>query len=121
MPTVRMMIPKAPKRILIVEDDPLTREVLCIVVSMDGHQVETAATIEEALFKCNDKIDIVLTGHIMSGMRGDELARTIKQRYPSMRIIMLAVFSPGRMPEEVSQVLIKPFNTEFLRRVLVEP
>lgn len=114
------MIPSPPKRILVVEDDPSIREVLCMVLALDGHQVEEASTGEEALSKCNAETDIVLTDYMMTGMKGDELAKAIKKRYPSKTIIMLTGFPPDQMPQEVSQVLLKPFNTEFLRRVVVE-
>jgi CheY-like chemotaxis protein len=112
------MIPKVPKRILVVEDDPRVREVVCMLLAMDGHELEKASTGEEALSKCGRQIDVVLTDYIMPGMKGDELARAIKRLYPSQKIIMLTGCPPERKPEEVSQILLKPCNTEFLRRVM---
>ncbi len=89
-----------------------------MALSIDGHQIEQASSGEEALSKCNSDIDVVLTDYFMPGIKGDELARAIKGRYPSKTIIMLTGSPPEHKPEEVTELIRKPCDTDFLRRVM---
>jgi two-component system, cell cycle response regulator len=68
-----------PCRVLIVDDDPLVRARLCLLLNDAGYQVEVAATAEQAL----EIIDtahchIVLTDWEMPGMDGLALCRHLR-------------------------------------------
>jgi CheY-like chemotaxis protein len=82
------------QRILVVDDEPTVRESIQILLNHDGHQVEVVSSGEEALEKLRKgSYDFVFTDHIMSGMSGEELARTIKTKYPSQTVVMLTAYS----------------------------
>ena len=67
--------------------------------------------------------DLVVTDFTMSGMKGDELARTIHQRWPNIPIIMLtgsadAIRSSGIPLTGVDVLLSKPFAMEEFRKTI---
>jgi two-component system sensor histidine kinase EvgS len=69
----------APRRILVVDDEPFVCDAVRMMLAFDGHQVETAGSGKEALslFQTG-KYDVVLTDYAMPAMKGDELAVAIK-------------------------------------------
>ncbi len=72
-------------RVLVVEDDPDTRAMLCALLTASGAAVEVAASAAEALDSLNrERPDVVLSDIGMPGMNGHELIGRIRQR-PSER------------------------------------
>ena len=68
-------------RILVVEDEPDTREMLAVLLGLEGHRVETAGNGREALNLLADRsYDVILCNFRMPGMDGDGLYRRIDQR-----------------------------------------
>ena len=109
------------KRILVVDDDPGVRQVLCLLLGAEGHTVIEATTGREAclLFTPGD-FDLIITDYSMPEMNGDELARTVKCLVPSQRILMLTAYS-GEVcgaDNPVDGVLEKPFAIAALRQMI---
>src|SRR6185503_10100314 len=74
--TVTQTIPS--QRILVVDDEPSVRDAIEMILKNDGHRVEAVSSGEDALEKLGKRnYDFVFTDHIMAGMSGEELARTI--------------------------------------------
>ena len=114
-----MSIPS--KRILAVDDEPFVCESLKMMLMYDGHQVETASSGHEALEKFDPaRFDLVVTDYAMPGMKGDQLAKAIKQRSPQMPVILLTAFPPETQPACFNLVITKPFAFEDLRSALVK-
>ncbi|MDQ3815999.1 MAG: fused response regulator/phosphatase, partial [Armatimonadota bacterium] len=67
-----------PKRILIVDDEEINRELLESLVEMFGHESVMARDGQEALAKLTPDIDLVLLDAMMPGMNGFEVARRIR-------------------------------------------
>jgi len=113
-------------RILIVEDEPLVREVLGVYLTEDAHKVVLAANGREGLeaFK-KDEFDLVLTDRAMPEMNGDALAIEIKKLKPRQPIILLTGFGDlmagsGEHPEGVDLVVSKPFTLNTLRGAIAK-
>ena len=105
-----------PKRVLVVDDEPLVSQSVKMVLSLDGHKAETAQSAEEALAKFNkDHYDIIVTDFAMPGMKGDELARNIKNSSPTKPVVLLTAFPPAQLPPEIDLLIIKPFDMDALR------
>ena len=68
-----------PKRILIVDDEEVNRELLIAMVEALGHEYETAEDGFDALAKLNLDIDLVLLDIMMPGMDGFEVARRVRE------------------------------------------
>ena len=107
------------KRILVVDDEPFVSEAIKMMLSHDGHQVETALSGEEALRKFDPaRCDVVFTDFSMPGMKGDQLAEAIKGRSPKTPVILLTAFPPQTKPEAIDLILTKPFVLDSLREGL---
>jgi DNA-binding response OmpR family regulator len=111
-------------RVLVVEDEPLVREVVSVYLNEDGHAVETAINGREGLEKFKDgEFDVVLTDRAMPEMNGDQLAAQIKLLRPDMPVILLTGFGDlmmdvGERPSGVDLVVSKPFTMTSLREAL---
>jgi CheY-like chemotaxis protein len=113
----------APLRVLVVEDEPLVREVLCVYLSEDEHTIVVAKNGREGLemFQ-NGEFDIVLTDRAMPEMNGDALAAEIKKLNPGQKVILLTGFGDviggGEQPGSVDMVVAKPFTLSTLRNAI---
>lgn len=115
-----------PLRILIVEDEPLVREVLGVYLTEDHHQITTAINGREGLekFQAGD-FDLVLTDRAMPEMNGDQLAAEIKKLKPRQPLILLTGFGDlmtgaGEQPDGVDLVVSKPFTLNTLRGAIAK-
>jgi CheY-like chemotaxis protein len=109
-------------RILVVEDEPLVREVLGVYLSEDQHEIVTASDGREGLekFRTGGGFDLVLTDRAMPEMNGDALAAEIKRLKPGQPVILLTGFGDlmsgaGEQPDGVDLVVSKPFTLTTLR------
>jgi len=113
-------------RILVVEDEPLVREVIEVYLREDRHYVETAVNGREGLEKYRaGTFDLVLTDRAMPEANGDVLAAEIKQINPRQPVILLTGFGDlmsgaGEKPEGVDLVVGKPFTMDSLRAAMAE-
>jgi CheY-like chemotaxis protein len=118
-------VPKDALRILVVEDEPLVREVLTVYLAEDKHEIVTANDGREGLekFKSGGAFDLVLTDRAMPEMNGDALALEIKKIAPEQRVILLTGFGDlmagsGEQPKGVDLVVSKPFTLNALRSAI---
>ncbi|MGH9945336.1 MAG: PAS domain S-box protein, partial [Pyrinomonadaceae bacterium] len=121
--------------ILLVEDDPLVREVAREVIESDGYHVLEADGPERALTLCREYegvIALVLTDIVMPRMNGRELARWLKELRPEMRVVYMSGYvddsltrggeASGEGPEQQQQqqrrsdapLVRKPFEPDEL-------
>lgn len=114
----------AKRRILVVDDEPLVCDAVAMMLSFDGHKVQTAHSGPEAL-ACLERetFDLVITDYAMPEMRGDELAQQVVLRYPQMPILMITahaeVLAANKVPlPGVVMVLSKPFMLSTLREAI---
>lgn len=76
--------------ILIVDDDPLTRQALGRLLMRQGYQTSFAATVGEARsLLAQGGLDLVLTDLQMPGEDGLTLVREIRQRFVNLPVVML--------------------------------
>jgi CheY-like chemotaxis protein len=111
------------KRILLADDQQLVRDAIALLLSLDEHTVvEVADGVEAiALFKPGH-FDLVITDFEMPNMKGDELARRIKDVWPAQPILMISAYAEllRRPDSPVDALLEKPFHLKDLRRVIAE-
>lgn len=114
-----------PLNILVVDDQPLLRQLLSECLMNDRHIVETAPNGREGLLKFKaGRFDLVLTDKAMPEMDGDQMARAIRELRPEQPIILLTGYAEssrdGDEPETVNLVLGKPVSMGTLRKALAE-
>jgi signal transduction histidine kinase len=112
-------------RILVVEDEPLVREVLSVYLQEDQHDIVVAVNGREGLEKFGSEgpFDLVMTDRAMPEMNGDQLAAQVKKLNPGQPIILLTGFGDlmagaGEQPEGVDLVVSKPFTLATLRSAM---
>ena len=93
------------------------------MLAVDGHQVETAASGEQALalFEIG-KFDLILTDYEMPNMKGDKLATEIKALAPNQPIGVFTGYAEA-MPQPLSGVelvISKPFGLDELRQAVAK-
>jgi DNA-binding response OmpR family regulator len=108
-------------KILLVEDDPHVRNAVKMIMEFDSHEVVTAEHGGAALKLLEQaRFDLVITDYWMPGMNGDELAASIKQRWPDLPIILMSGSLANANDFEpaiagVDCLLNKPFSFDELR------
>jgi two-component system chemotaxis response regulator CheY len=106
------------KRILLVEDERVARELIRDLLKQNDHVVVEANNGAEAysLFT-KGKFDLVMTDYIMPFVNGDELASRIKQLAPKQPILMVTAHDfKRRASSPVNAVLQKPFDSFLLQQ-----
>ncbi len=85
---------KKQKRVLVVDDDPMLREMLDTMLSSNGYTVDTAANGREALAKAEAGLfDHIISDIDMPEMDGLTLLQNLKDKKISASVIMLSGFS----------------------------
>lgn len=122
-------MPDRVKRILLVEDDAPSGDMLGEVLTRFGYAVERAGNGTEALQRYDSQtVDLVLTDLFMPVMDGMELIAALQRRDPAVRIIAMSGGGSGKLgavlpvAERLGAVktLAKPFELEELRRAVAE-
>jgi len=107
------------EKILIVDDEPqllsLCEELLC----RHGYDIYTAESGEQALKILDEEsIELVLTDVIMPNMDGYELAKIIKNKFPTIKIQMVSGYTGDRDNNSDNTILTKPYQRETLLKTL---
>ena len=114
--------------ILVVEDEPLLRELARIILKDYQYQVLEAGNGVEALKVWEEhqgNIDLLLTDMVMpEGMTGRELAEELKKRKPGLKVIYTSGYSADVMGGELSldetRFLQKPYAPPLLASTVRE-
>ncbi|OGA19083.1 MAG: hypothetical protein A3G25_06955 [Betaproteobacteria bacterium RIFCSPLOWO2_12_FULL_63_13] len=109
-----------PKRILVVDDDPVVTKSFDRVLSNKGYAVITAANAEEALTKLSaEAYDLVFADIRMPGMSGIEMAERVKASQPWLPVVIVTGYGSGDNEARaaaagVSDFLHKPVSPEVI-------
>jgi CheY-like chemotaxis protein len=115
---------QAPQRLLIIDDDQLTREVLSLLAAEAGFEVsayESGESALEALAEANAaKPGAVLADMQMSGVSGDSLARLLRSACGPATVLlaMSGTAVPAERLQAFDGFLLKPFSIDDLRAAL---
>ena len=110
---------------MVVDDDSAVREMLKMLLTFDGHEVQTADSGEAALAELeHNTFDLILTDYSMPGMNGNQLAAIVKQSRPDQPVIMVTGHAAGfhhagNPSMEVDYIIGKPFALADLREAIV--
>jgi CheY-like chemotaxis protein len=110
-------------RILLVDDEPSVRGMLCMMLNLDGHSVTEADDGAEALdLFTKGQFDLVATDFEMPVMKGNELAVRIKKLAPKQPILMITGCEKelGDSENLVDGILNKPFTLDNLRGAIAK-
>jgi DNA-binding response OmpR family regulator len=117
-PTPRPADPRA--RILLVEDDEDTRQMMVIALTAQGHEVDEAATVDQAASRLRaNRYDLVLTDYDLPDRTGATLLRQ-GAREGILHDAIAVVVTAHPDPEGIDgfEVLRKPLDlSRFLRQI----
>ncbi len=111
--------------ILVVDDEPLLRDILIKILSKKGYQVETAVDGEEALEMLRQqKYQLLISDIKMPRLNGFELLKEVKQKYPEMGVIMMTAYGDSFSVKDslllgADEYITKPFKS-FEINLIVE-
>ncbi len=107
--------------LLIVDDDPVTLDLLKEVLSKEGYQVTGALGGEEAIARGMDNLfDIVITDVRMGDRDGMEVLRSFKKVAPETTVIMITAFGSietaiEAIREGAFDYVSKPFKLDEIK------
>jgi two-component system cell cycle sensor histidine kinase/response regulator CckA len=125
--------PSASATVMVVEDEPVIREMVRTVLDRAGHEVlvpEDSAAALALLEGREEPLDLLLTDVVMPGMGGPELARQLRRRQPELRVLFMSGFNDDQLLRRglergEAHFLAKPFSAETLvgrvAEVLAQP
>jgi len=110
--------------VLVVDDEPIIRDLLAHILQREGFEVAVAANGVEAMdLMAQQKVSLVITDLMMPEMDGMELLVQVKDKFPGVRVILIT----GKRSEKAREDAIaagadgyitKPFkNIEIARKL----
>lgn len=108
---------------LLVDDEELVRLSTAEMLRELGYDVIEAGSAEDALRLLDEglKPDILVTDHLMPGMSGTDLARTVNAASPDVQVLVVSGYSEVEDVAPDLPRLTKPFRREDLANMLSRP
>lgn len=105
--------------VLVVEDEGAVRSLTTAILTRHGYRVLAAANAAAALelLKASPTPDLLITDVVMPGMQGPALARELRQRMPSLPIVLMSGYAADEVTDELLRdavLLPKPFSSALL-------
>jgi CheY-like chemotaxis protein len=115
----------APLNILVIDDDGLSRDLLALLLTREGHTVEVARSGEAAITALDGtaaRPGLVLVDLQMPGLSGNALAHRLRELCPNTArlLAMSASTPPGDSLDAFDGFLRKPFDVNLLYASLEE-
>lgn len=121
----------AGKKVLIVEDNPLNREIACDIMNENGLETDVAENGQIAVDKLKEVgpsyYDFILMDIQMPVMNGYEATKAIRAMYPNDKIIIIALsanaFAEDKQASKAAGMddhVAKPINISELRKAMAK-
>jgi signal transduction histidine kinase len=111
-------------RVLVVDDDPDTRNNLCDILELDNFKVETAGTAAEALRLRNwDCFSAILLDRRLPDGNAEKLLPRLRQLAPEAAILIVTGYADledaiAALRQGAADYILKPINADALRASL---
>ena len=110
--------------VLLVEDEPMVRDLLVETLTEAGYRVTASANAQEALKRLTGDhlaVDILVTDVVMPGLTGPELAGRVLELRPGIRVLYISGYTADELRprgplEPWESFLQKPFSPSSLIR-----
>ena len=106
----------APRRILVVDDDPAIADLFINVLQSDSYQVTTVLTGQMAIQKVRQQsFGLIYLDLVLPDISGPETLRAIRQIDDSARVVVITGYQESELLQEMLElgpftVLVKPFG-----------
>jgi len=112
-------------RLLVIEDEPLVRQTVRMILALDGHSIFEAENGALGLAQLDqNKVDLVLTDLIMPGTEGIETIKQIRLHHPHLKIVAMSgtgasdLYLNAASKLGANAILQKPFLPAQLRETV---
>ena len=113
---------KGTETILLVDDEPMLRDLLTFALERYGYNVLVAKDGEDAIELADSykaPIHLVLSDVVMPRLDGCQLCANLRRWYPSIGVLLMSGFPDGQMAalnfeDELTFFIRKPFGTDEL-------
>jgi signal transduction histidine kinase len=116
---VEITIDRGQQTILLVEDDPMIRNLVLQALEAKGYKVLSAEEGWEGVKVARTykgRIDLLFTDVVMPGLCGGELAVAMNELYPGIKVLFMSGYSRAQLVEEEvpgdAALLEKPFTPD---------
>ena len=111
-----------PRRVLAIDDDPVSLALTGVLLEAEGCQVLQALSGEEALHQVSTGAapDCILADLLMPGLAGSKLARRLRQAAPSALLLAMSATPPPEV-DGYDGVVQKPLSPQALRQAFAAP
>src|SRR6185436_19811960 len=116
-------------RVLLIEDNPDSRETLQTILRLDGFQVESAEDGQQgldAIFAQRPDVAVIDIG--LPKLDGYQVARRVREQFSKSEIRLVALTGYGQEKDHDAVIqagfdehLVKPVDVEVLKRVMSRP
>ena len=122
-----LVVPGAQETVLVVEDEPAVRQMICEALTQSGYQVLTAGNGVEALEvwgRRQGQVDLLLTDMVMpEGISGRHLADTLLSENPRLKVIYSSGYvgqapDPSDLEKHGGCFLPKPYTITQLTQIV---
>jgi len=102
MKLFRSTVASRPPTVLIVDDEESIRRLVDRILQSAGYVTRLAANGAEALAAAEgpDPIDLLVTDMMMPVMNGDEVARRLRQKHPTLKVLYYTGYSDRLFDEK---------------------
>jgi CheY-like chemotaxis protein len=114
------MVPGSPtlRRVLAVDDDPVSLAVTAVLLEAEGCEVLQAESGEQALnLATSNLFDCILADLRMPGLASTDLARSLRKAAPHALLLAMSATPPPQL-DGYDGILKKPLSPESLRAAL---
>ncbi len=122
--------PVRPLKILVVDDNVITRKVVTNLLQTGGHEIVTSGTAEDALQKIyKDAFELILMDIELPGMRGNEATQILREHADPVKSKIPVIAMTGNVQKEnmefylacgMNGFLPKPIDPERLSAIVSE-
>ena len=113
--------------ILVIDDDPWTREALVSILRRAGYQVTTVEEFDGELDagRYPQRYQVAVVDYHLPALNGLEMARRLKELQPDCRIVMISSELPdlndiAGEDAVVDRFLAKPFSKDAILEVIAQ-
>jgi CheY-like chemotaxis protein len=109
-------------RILVVEDDEVSRYAITRLLTDNGFDVLQAPDFQQALTILDDgrSLDLLVTDLVLPVLNGFALARMARMRHHDLKVIYVTAYDDVPTSEAVGPIIRKPVDPDALLRIVLE-
>src|SRR5262247_501830 len=114
----------APARVLVIDDEPIIRDVLQEILSREGYAIESVSDAEAGLKALESgEHDLIILDLMLPGIGGFETLKEIKRRDPDSVVVMITAYGSVETAVQAMRMgahdyLTKPFKNDDVLRTL---